>query len=135
MNKSIRTPLWLRLIPIIFLIAIPIIDYLFAFVLFPATRSEEWAIDLAFLIVFLSLPVLILTIITFVSPLKGGILSLILIPLIIVLRDSLSFDDIQFTWVICGCLFLAGISGLFIGIWDSRGKRNRVKNHQYIPRA
>jgi hypothetical protein len=130
MKKSVGLSLWLRLFPVLFLIMIPVAFYILAFKIDHPKSGEVWAICLMFLIMFLIFPILILSIVIFGFPLIGGIISLILIPLIILLRNSLSFNEIQFAWFICGGLFLSGVSAIFLGIWNSSGKRRKDKNYQ-----
>jgi hypothetical protein len=129
MKKSIRSSPWLRLIPVLFLVLIPIAFYIIEFKISPPHGGDEWAWLLFFLII-LSLPVIVLSIIIFVSPSTGGIVSLVLIPLIIALRDKLSSEHIQFAWVICAGLLLSGTSGIFVGIWNSRGKQMQDNKSQ-----
>jgi hypothetical protein len=132
MKKSTRSSPWLRLIPVLFLVLIPVIFYIIEIKIYPPDSGEAWAFALFFLIMYLSLPVLILTILIFGFPLIGGVASLALIPLFLLLfRDSLEANENTLTiWVICVCLFFSGVSGLFIGIWNSRGKQMQDNKSQ-----
>jgi hypothetical protein len=132
MKKSAKGSLWFRLIPAVFLILIAVAFYINISIINPQKSAEARAYALMVLIMYITVPVILLSIATYLSPWIGGIISLVLIPVLIYLFRG---NENPFNWlslIICGGLFLSGVSGIFLGIWNSRGKKvqdNKSQNN------
>ena len=127
MKKSLKRPIWMRLIPVILLVSIPVIDYIYRFQLEPSHSIEGTMMDLVALIYLYVIPVIFLSIMIFFLPLVGGILALLATVLNIFNPDN---PYLPFAWYFFAALFLAGLSGLYIGIWNFKNKSKVKTNPQ-----
>jgi hypothetical protein len=119
MNKSAKSPLWLRLLPGILLISIPIVWWIYGFM-------EHWGDDPDSSHYFFTLGLLLIITCIILStmislfPFIGGIISLSLLLIFWVPDIPVYFQDIY----IYSMLFLAGITGIYVGIWNFRYRRH-----------
>jgi hypothetical protein len=126
MSKSEKSPLWLRLLPGILLISIPIVWWIYGFMEAndPDSRHFFFIIGLLIIVIFI---IISTTIVLF--PFAGGILSLLLLLIILVPYFPDNFSDVDiFSIYISSMLFLAGIIGLCVGVWNFRYRRHSNSN-------
>jgi hypothetical protein len=119
MNKSAKSPLWLRLLPVIFFISIIVICLIYGFKEFFGDDTDANMYFIGVIAVFIFTSIILSTIII-LFPFAGGILSLLLLLICV-----LNIPDIEFIFIyVFSMLFFGGIKGIFVGIWNFRYRRH-----------